>query len=59
LLCLPALMFWYHALAAPMLRSRRSSPCRPLTIGIALILSTRRLFRDVRHLLDVALAMLF
>jgi len=59
---LPALMFWYKVpLAAPMLLFPAVLALQALfTIGIALILSTlTAFFRDVRHLLDVALAMLF
>jgi len=59
---LPALMFWYDVpLAAPMLLFPVVLGLQALfTIGVALILSTlTAFFRDVRHLLDVALAMLF
>ena len=59
---LPVLMFWYHVpLAAPMLLFPAVLALQALfTVGVALILSTlTAFFRDVRHLLDVALAMLF
>ena len=59
---LPVLMYWYQVpLAAPMLLFPAVLALQALfTVGVALILSTlTAFFRDVRHLLDVALAMLF
>ena len=60
---LPAMMLWYRVAAR-----RADAGCFPLflalqvvfTIGVALILATATaFFRDVRHLLEVALAVLF
>ena len=59
---LPAMMIWYRVpLAAPMLVFPVFLALQVVfTIGIALILATwTAFFRDVRHLLEVALAMLF
>jgi ABC-2 type transport system permease protein len=59
---LPAMMFWYHVpLSAPMLLFPLFLALQVVfTIGVALILATwTAFFRDVRHLLEVALAMLF
>ena len=59
---LPAMMLWYRsppslaALAFPLFLSLQVA----FTIGVALILATATaFFRDVRHLLEVALAVLF
>jgi lipopolysaccharide transport system permease protein len=59
---LPAMMLWYHVpLSAPMLLFPLFLALQVVfTIGVALILATwTAFFRDVRHLLEVALAMLF
>lgn len=59
---LPAMMLWYRVpLAAPMVLFPVFLALQVLfTIGIALILATATaFFRDVRHLLEVALAVLF
>ena len=59
---LPAMMIWYRVpLAAPMLLFPVFLALQVVfTIGVALILATATaFFRDVRHLLEVALAMLF
>lgn len=59
---LPAMMLWYHVpLSLPMLLFPAFLALQVVfTIGVALILATwTAFFRDVRHLLEVALAMLF
>jgi ABC-2 type transport system permease protein len=59
---LPAMLIWYQVpLSAPMLLFPLFLTLQVLlTIGVALILATwTAFFRDVRHLLEVALAMLF
>jgi ABC-type polysaccharide/polyol phosphate export permease len=59
---LPVMMLWYRVpLSAPMLLFPLFLLLQVMfTMGIALILSTSTaFFRDVRHLLEVALAMLF
>jgi lipopolysaccharide transport system permease protein len=59
---LPAMMIWFQVpLAAPMLLFPVFLALQVVfTIGVALILATwTAFFRDVRHLLDVALAVLF
>ena len=59
---LPAMMIWYRVpLSSPMLTFPLFLGLQvAFTIGVALILSTwTAFFRDVRHLLEVALAMLF
>jgi ABC-type polysaccharide/polyol phosphate export permease len=59
---LPTMMLWYRVpLAAPMLVFPLFVVLQVLfTIGIALILATATaFFRDVRHLLEVALSVLF
>jgi homopolymeric O-antigen transport system permease protein len=59
---LPAMLLWYRVpLSAPMLTFPVFLALQTLfTIGVALILSTlTAFFRDVKHLLEVALAMLF
>jgi ABC-2 type transport system permease protein len=62
LVFLPALMVWYHVPpSGPMIVFPVFLALQVLfTIGIALILATATaFFRDVRHLLEVALAVLF
>ena len=59
---LPVIMLWYRVpLAAPMILFPVFLALQVVfTIGIALILATgTAFFRDIRHLLEVALAMLF
>ena len=59
---LPAMLIWYRVpLTAPMLLFPVFLALQVVfTIGVALILATwTAFFRDVRHLLEVALAMLF
>jgi ABC-2 type transport system permease protein len=59
---LPVMMIWYQVpLAAPMLLFPAFLGLQALfSMGVALILATlTAFFRDVRHLLDVALAVLF
>jgi lipopolysaccharide transport system permease protein len=59
---LPVMLLWYRVpLAPPMLAFPLFLALQAIfTIGVALILSTvTAFFRDVRHLLDVALTMLF
>ena len=59
---LPAMLIWYQVpLSAPMLLFPVFLALQVLlTIGVALILATwTAFFRDVRHLLEVGLAMLF
>jgi ABC-2 type transport system permease protein len=59
---LPVMMFWYHVpLSAPMILFPAFLALQVVfTIGVALILATTTaFFRDVRHLLEVALAALF
>jgi ABC-type polysaccharide/polyol phosphate export permease len=59
---LPVLMLWYHVpLSPPMMLYPVVLVLQVLfTVGVALTLSTLTVFfRDVRHLLEVALAMLF
>jgi ABC-2 type transport system permease protein len=59
---LPIMMIWYRVpLSSPMMLFPAFLALQVIfTIGIALILSTATaFFRDVRHLLDVALAILF
>jgi lipopolysaccharide transport system permease protein len=59
---LPVMLLWYHVppsspmLAFPIFLALQAT----FTIGVALILSTlTAFFRDVKHLLEIALAMLF
>jgi ABC-type polysaccharide/polyol phosphate export permease len=62
LVFLPALMLWYHVPpAAPMIVLPVFLGLHlVLTIGVALFLATATaFFRDVRHLLEVSLAVLF
>jgi ABC-2 type transport system permease protein len=59
---LPAMLLWYHVpLSAPMLLYPVFLALQALfTMGIALILATSTaFFRDVRHLLEVTLAVMF
>lgn len=59
---LPVMMFWYQVpLSAPMILFPAFLALQVVfTIGVALILATTTVFfRDVRHLLEVALAALF
>jgi lipopolysaccharide transport system permease protein len=59
---LPVMLLWYRVpLAPPMLAFPLFLALQAIfTIGVALILSTvTAFFRDIRHLLDVALTMLF
>lgn len=59
---LPVMLIWYHVpLSMPMILFPAFLALQVVfTIGVALILATlTAFFRDVRHLLDVALAVLF
>src|SRR5438876_12206190 len=59
---LPVMLIWYHVpLSAPMILFPVFLALQVIfTIGIALILATSTaFFRDVRHLLEVALSVLF